>query len=70
MRAGAGDVHACPLMSVGWEEPRGCLGPDCMWWVTRRTRAAEFSSCAVALVPAPAPVDGTSTIVRDLGERR
>ena len=64
----AGDVTvgACPLMSVGWEEPKPCLGPRCMWWVTRRVRAGEFASCAVALASAPAPVDGTSTVVRDL----
>lgn len=61
---------ACPLMSVGWEEPRACLGPNCMWWVTRRTRVGGFSGCAVPISTAPAPVDGTSTLVRDLeGER-
>lgn len=68
--AGDGETGVCPLVSVGREEPRPCLGHRCMWWVTRRVRAGEFASCAVTLASAPAPVDGTSTIVRDLEDAR
>lgn len=68
--AGDGETGVCPLMSVGWEAPRPCLGPRCMWWVTRRVRAGEFASCAVGLASSPAPVDGTSTIFRDLEDAR